>query len=170
MNSYRGIKSRAHVDSWDKWRSVRYGLLSYTSSLIPLVHRAVYTTTCLHKMLLQFNINNLKLKVEGVSEVAKELRIRIEDERKSLELMTFKNYSNLTLSCKNKILRQAFGDWNEYKVHIYLWQNFFTIPGCCFIQNVLTGNAVSTDVDLTLSKVVCLFNHNFPFNFFFFSE
>ena len=36
-------------------------------------------------MLLQFNINNLKLKVEGVSEVAKELRIRIEDERKSLE-------------------------------------------------------------------------------------
>lgn len=56
-------------------------------------------------MLLQFNINNLKLKVEGVSEVAKELRIRIEDERKSLELMTFKNYSNLTLSCKNKILR-----------------------------------------------------------------
>ena len=55
-------------------------------------------------------VNNLKLKVEGVSEVAKELRIRIEDERKSLELMTFKNYSNLTLSCKNKILRQAFGD------------------------------------------------------------
>ena len=60
-------------------------------------------------MLLQFNINNLKLKVEGVSEVAKELRIRIEDERKSLELMTFKNYSNLTLSCKNKILR-----WNRH--------------------------------------------------------
>ena len=37
-------------------------------------------------------------------------------------------------------------------------------------QSVLSGNAVSTDVDLTLSKVVCLFNHNFPFNFFFFSE
>ena len=57
-------------------------------------------------------VNNLKLKVEGVSEVAKELRIRIEDERKSLELMTFKNYSNLTLSCKeqNSEMKQAFGD------------------------------------------------------------
>ena len=30
-NSCRGIKSIPHVDSWDKWRSVRYGLLSHSA-------------------------------------------------------------------------------------------------------------------------------------------
>ena len=45
MDSYCGIKSISHVDLCDKWRSVWYGLLSHTSSLITLVHRAIYTKT-----------------------------------------------------------------------------------------------------------------------------
>ena len=43
LDSYCGIKSISHVDLCDKWRNVWYGLLSHTSSLITLVHRAIYT-------------------------------------------------------------------------------------------------------------------------------
>ena len=58
LNSYRGIKSIPHVDSWDKWRSVRYGLLSHSAgascdkspyrTLLHLSHSSIVRYTLLY--------------------------------------------------------------------------------------------------------------------------
>ena len=99
--------------------------------------------------------NHKKLKVEGIPEVAKcciaEVREGLTDDEFQ-ELLK----SGSELKELNSWMKLAFGDLDEYKVHMMLWQKFYKDPGLLingFVENSL-GKFLPLDVGSTMTDKV----------------